>query len=105
MKKIIKESYELEEGDLELLRIPLPYNPCLVCADRYTGGCCGCPPMREYNKASQEYVTRGIYEIAVDLKTLTSWKEKIAEMSEEYDRVVNALPLVVQNKIVYGGKD
>ena len=104
MKTIKDESYVLEEGDLELLRVTLPDNPCASCADRFTGGCLGCPPQREYALLCLPYEKRDIYAIAVVLKSLKGLKAQVENLSEEYERLVFTLPLEVQNKVVYGGK-
>lgn len=100
MKQIKTESCELEEGDIELLRVALPDNPCRSCADRFTGACCGCPPQREYNNSVQPYVDRGIFEIAVKLKSLKLLKAQVDNLSAEWTRLCLSLPVVIQNKLV-----
>lgn len=103
MKAIKNESYVFEDGDLELLRVTLPDNPCARCADRFTGGCCGCPPRREYAHLCEPYEKRDILAIAVVLKSMKGLKAQIENLSTEYERLEFTLPLEVQNKVVYGG--
>lgn len=48
MKKI--ETYEFDKRDLELLKMPLPINPCITKCHGGMIGCCGCSEVFEYEK-------------------------------------------------------
>lgn len=79
MKCIKTERYVFEPGDKELIRTPLPEDPCIKCDLRW-GGCCGCPDGEAYNKALKPYKDRHILDLAKNYTEYLQLTNKIAEL-------------------------
>lgn len=48
-------SYEFNEEDWKLLRVPLPSNPCIDCSSSNNGTCCGCDNANVYEAIMKPY--------------------------------------------------
>lgn len=111
MKIITK--YELEDGDLELLKKGLPEHPCQKCCDH---DCCDCPEEAQYEKTIKMYKDRNILDLAQKLASLCELDQKIAELQQERQEMVQAIddqagiPIVQlimekEKKCTIGGKN
>jgi len=85
----IVETYEFDERDLELLRMPLPKNPCEIHCNGGMIGCCGCSEIFEYEKVVEEYKERGIYNIALEIQKVRDNMEKVCELMKEITSLTN----------------
>ena len=75
MKETVNYSFDSE--DIELLKKPIPNDPCNKCSDRV--GCCGCNEHDIYREAIKPYKDRNIFEIANKLRTRNKIKQSIEE--------------------------
>lgn len=83
-------SRDFTEEDLELLKKPLPANPCDCC--HVTIACrdtipCPCENRREYKNAVRPYRDAGIYKYAEMLRQRDAVKKNIAALNKELDRL------------------
>lgn len=81
MKKI--ETYEFDKRDLELLKMPLPINPCITKCHGGMIGCCGCSEVFEYEKKIKEYKDRNIYSVAQEIQKARDNVEKVRELKKD----------------------
>ena len=81
MKKI--ETYEFDERDLELLKMPLPINPCITKCHGGMVGCCGCPEVFKYEKDIKEYKEKNIFDIAQEIQKARDNIEKVKELKKQ----------------------
>lgn len=89
MKKEI--IYHITDEDKELLKKPLPINPCNNrCPDRHS--CCGCPKLTEYDKTIKAYQDADIYVWALTIGSVNEVEEKIKELEEEKKQLISKLP-------------
>ena len=87
MKKV--EIIEYTQEDYELLKKPLPNDPCSTCRAGYE--CCGCPEEREYASKVKPYKDAGIYEVAVLLNRRKININKMEELTKEIAKIDNDL--------------
>lgn len=79
-----------DENDKNLLKVPLPDNPCNGC--RMVADCCGCPSANAYREAIQPYKDANIFEIAQKLKRRNELHEKIFQYNKELEELNALLP-------------
>lgn len=84
----IVTKYELEEGDLELLRKELPNHPCESCHER---ACCSCDEEKQYEKAVKIYKDRNLYELAKEMKQVHECDRKIKEIRKKQMAIVKTI--------------
>lgn len=83
--------------DLELLKTPLPYNPCLTCG--VGAACCGCPEGREHLEKVKRYKELNIYDIACNLAKIKTLENEIKEKKQEIVDIEKNIPEEVLNAI------
>lgn len=94
LRLIYKSTGPTEEG-LELLKKPLPKNPCSTC--NMGVACCGCPEGREYLDRVEPYKELGVYDIACELRDIASMEKEIKEKQKEVADMKAKLPEKVRN--------
>lgn len=93
--RLIQKSEGPTEKGLELLKKPLPENPCSTCGMGVA--CCGCHHGRMYLEQVEPYKKLGVYDIACELRRITEIKRKMEEMQNELDNIKNNLPKKVKD--------
>ena len=81
MKEVI--TYQFDEEDIELLKKEILDNPCDV---KCHGGfvcCCGCPDVKKYEDTVKIYKDKGIFDIALEIKSVKDNKKRIQELQEK----------------------
>lgn len=93
----VEHIYEFSELDKELLKNPLPHDPCHNCPD--ISYCCGCPEGSEYVHQIKPYKDAGIYDIAskiryiLDMQSeIESHEKEIIRLQAEFEKAKNSLP-------------
>lgn len=76
--RLIQKSEGFTEESLELLKTPLPKNPCATC--NMGVACCGCPDGRMYHEKVEPYKKLGVYDIACDLRDIAKRQKEIADI-------------------------
>lgn len=76
--RLIQKSEGFTEESLELLKTPLPKNPCATC--NMGVACCGYPDGRMYHKEVEPYKKLGVYDIACDLRDIAKRQKEIADI-------------------------
>ncbi len=79
MKKTQTITYT--QDDYDLLKKPLPPNPCDTCGAGYE--CCGCPKGYEHKEKIQPYKDSDIYDIAILLYQRQKKLNQIAALTAE----------------------
>ena len=82
---IKREIYEVEEGDLERLKQPLPVNPCTKCSDRHLCilECSGCDKCEPYRKIERSFEEHNLLEFAKKLRTIRENRRNMADKLSE----------------------
>ena len=93
--KLVNKSNGVTNEGLELLKTPLPKNPCSTCGMGIA--CCGCPKGREYDKRVKPYKELGVYDIALSLRHIADLEREIKEKQNEVDDIKNNLPEEVKD--------
>lgn len=81
MKEVV--TYQLDEEDIELLKKELPDNPCAIKCHGGVIGCCGCLDAYEYEDTVKIYKDKGIFDIALEIKSVKDNKKRIQELQEK----------------------
>lgn len=84
----IVTKYELEEGDLELLKKKLLDHPCEECLDheRYN-----CDESEQYEECIKVYKERNLYELTLEIKKVHECDRKIKEIRKEQMSIVKSV--------------
>jgi len=99
MKETIVTTFKIENNDYELLKTPVPEDPCIHCPNHY--GCCGCPKSRERDEIIKPLKQAGVFEVQQKVqevkelqqelkyieKTIEANKSFIASKGFDLDRV------------------
>lgn len=78
------------DEDIELLKTPLPKDPCTTCGIEIV--CCGCPKGSEYGEIIRPYKQAGIYELACKLKTREYRLKEIKACEKEIEEIEKEFP-------------
>lgn len=89
LRLIYKSTGPTEEG-LELLKKPLPENPCSAC--NMGVACRGCPEGRVYLDRVEPYKELGVYDIACELRHITKIEKEMEEKQNELATIKAGLP-------------
>ena len=92
--RLIQKSEGPTEKGLELLKEPLPENPCSTCSMGVA--CCGCPDGRLYLEQTKRYKQLGVYDIACELRDIASMEKEIKEKKKEVADMKAKLPKEVR---------
>lgn len=88
--RLIQKSEGFTKESLKLLKKPLPENPCSTC--NMGVACCGCPEGREYLERVEPYKELGVYDIACELRDITSMERELEEKQKEIADMKAKLP-------------
>ena len=91
---LIQKSEGPTEKGLELLKKPLPENPCSTCSMGVA--CCGCLDGRLYLEQTKRYKQLGVYDIACKLRDIASMEKEIKEKKKEVADMKAKLPKEVR---------
>lgn len=82
---IKREIYEVEEGDLERLKQPLPVNPCTKCSSRHICAleCTTCDKYDNYRKIEKSFEEHNLLEFAEKLRTVRENRRNMADKLSE----------------------
>ena len=94
MKEVV--TYQFDEDDIELLKKELPDNPCAVKCNGGFIGCCGCPDVYKYEDAVKIYKDKGIFDIALEIKSVKDNQEKIKELEEKSRQIERKYPEIFE---------
>lgn len=84
------------DEDIELLKQPIPDNPCLKCgAESMT--CCGCHAYYKWKSLIKKYEDLGIYGYALLLKTKRQLEKSLSEIQNDLDTLNRELPDELKN--------
>lgn len=92
MKETTVTRIDFEKGDLDLLKRPLPQNPCSNCQSRLDGSCCGCPESREYEALVKPYRDAGVYDLASKMKQIKALIIESNRIAGLYTALTKDLP-------------
>lgn len=93
--KLVHKSNGINKESLELLKAPLPKNPCSTCS--MGAACCGCPDGREYLERIKSYKELNVYDIACQLRDIAEIEKEIRKKQNEIDNIKNNLPEEVKD--------
>ena len=81
MKEVV--TYQFDEDDIKLLKKELPDNPCAVKCNGGFIGCCGCLDVHKYEDTVKIYKDKGIFDIALEIKSVKDNQKIIQELQEK----------------------
>ena len=88
------------DKDKEMLKQPLPDNPCLrpICHG-LASSCCGCENYYKYHKTIKLYEDLGLLKIASYYKRVTNILKEIKRYEKELKSLTKELPDFLQEKV------
>lgn len=98
---LIQKSEGPTEKGLELLKKPLPKNPCSTCDMGVA--CCGCLDGIMYLKKAESYKQLGVYDIACELRDIASMEKEIKEKQKEIADMKAKLPKEIRQTFFQEG--
>lgn len=82
--------------EIELLKKPLPKDPCFGCHSAFCGDC---HEQEHYEEKIKPYVEKGLFDIASRIFLIKDFEEKIEQEKRELNHMKSELPAEIFNEI------